>query len=151
MLASIIDVIVVLVLGFAIVFILGFTTSLIFPDPSLDNLFKIILEFVGYLFGAWYFIYYQARSGQTLGKKFLGIKVIKIDGTKPTIIDFVIRELFGKALSALVLYIGFLMIIWDKNRQGLHDKLAKTYVVKVVPPQLQQVPPTSSSLVTPQA
>ena len=35
---------------------------------------------------------------------------------------------FGKILSGLILYIGYMMAGWDKKKQALHDKLAGTYV-----------------------
>lgn len=36
---------------------------------------------------------------------------------------------FGKIISSLVLCIGYLMVIFTEHRQGLHDKMAKAYVV----------------------
>ncbi|RCX20735.1 RDD family protein [Fontibacillus phaseoli] len=36
---------------------------------------------------------------------------------------------FGKIISSLILYIGYLMVIFTEQRQGLHDKMAKAYVV----------------------
>ena len=34
-------------------------------------------------------------------------------------------------LADLVLLLGYLMIAFDQKKQGLHDKIAGTYVVKV--------------------
>ena len=34
-------------------------------------------------------------------------------------------------VSMLPLCFGFLWIAWDKKKQGWHDKIAKTYVIKV--------------------
>ncbi|GIO86808.1 hypothetical protein J25TS5_37400 [Paenibacillus faecis] len=36
---------------------------------------------------------------------------------------------FGKIVSSLILYIGYLMVAFTEHRQGLHDKMAKAYVV----------------------
>lgn len=78
-----------------------------------------------------YFVVYQAKSGQTLGKKLMGIRVVNASGQRPDMQTFFIREVIGKFASSIILGIGYLMILWDKKRQGLHDKIADTYVVKV--------------------
>lgn len=68
-------------------------------------------------------------NGQTLGKKLMKIKVVKEDGTALTYSDAVVRYL-GYIVSTVVLFIGYLWIIWDEKKQGWHDKIAKTLVVK---------------------
>jgi uncharacterized RDD family membrane protein YckC len=40
---------------------------------------------------------------------------------------------FSKYLSAILLCIGFLMVAFDTRKQGLHDKLAKTLVLRTLP------------------
>jgi serine/threonine-protein kinase len=77
----------------------------------------------------WYFVFYQARSGQTLGKKWLGIKVISADGGPLTRGRYFARY-FGYALDSLIFYIGWLMPLWDPDQQALHDKVARTFVVR---------------------
>ncbi|HCB22768.1 TPA: RDD family protein, partial [Candidatus Daviesbacteria bacterium] len=44
---------------------------------------------------------------------------------------FALREILGKLASGLILGIGYLMVAWDSKKQGLHDKIASTYVVRV--------------------
>ena len=44
-----------------------------------------------------------------------------------------VREILGKLISTIVLFIGFLWIAFDDKKQGWHDKLASTYVVKAEP------------------
>ena len=41
-----------------------------------------------------------------------------------------IRELIGKAISGMILLLGFLWILFDQDNQGWHDKLVSTYVVE---------------------
>ena len=41
------------------------------------------------------------------------------------------RELIGKSLGAFPLYLGFLSILWDDERRGWHDRIAKTHVIRV--------------------
>ncbi len=37
-------------------------------------------------------------------------------------------KVLSKFLSSLIFYIGFMMAGWDERKQGLHDKLASTFV-----------------------
>jgi uncharacterized RDD family membrane protein YckC len=67
---------------------------------------------------------YQA----TIGKLALGMKVTDV---RQQPIDFskaLLRNL-SKYLSALILWIGYIMIIFDDRKQGLHDKIADTLVM----------------------
>lgn len=75
-------------------------------------------------------------DGQTLGKKVLKIKVISIDGTQPTIGQYIFRWLFrmidfgfpfGWGVVALV------SVAVTKNHQRLGDILAKTTLIKTKP------------------
>jgi uncharacterized RDD family membrane protein YckC len=65
----------------------------------------------------------------TLGKMALGIRVTDLDGNRITFGKATGRY-FAKILSALILGIGFLMVAFTERKQGLHDILAGTLVVK---------------------
>jgi uncharacterized RDD family membrane protein YckC len=72
------------------------------------------------------------ESGQTqatLGKKAMGLKVINEQGQQISFGQASGRH-FGRILSALILCIGYLMMLWDPKKQTLHDKMANTYVAK---------------------
>lgn len=69
-------------------------------------------------------------KGMTPGKKLLGMRVIKEDGTSAGFFTMLIREWIGKAISGLILSLGFLWILFDRDKQGWHDKLMSTYVVE---------------------
>lgn len=75
----------------------------------------------------WYFL--TRQNGQTPGKRIMNLRVIKVDGSAITDTDAIIRTV-GYVVNSAILMIGWLMILFDSNRQGLHDKLASTYVVK---------------------
>jgi uncharacterized RDD family membrane protein YckC len=77
-----------------------------------------------------YFIGLWAWKGQTLGQMVFNIKVVRVDGKPVDLRTSTIRFL-GYILCVLTLGIGFLIAAFDRNRQGLHDKLAETYVVNV--------------------
>lgn len=78
-----------------------------------------------------YWVVFQGKYGQTLGKKALGIKVVDANGKTPSMMTFFLREIIGKFVSGIILLIGYLMVIWDGKKQGLHDKIAGTFVVRV--------------------
>lgn len=83
------------------------------------------------LLGIGYYVWFQSRTGQTLGKKVMKIKVVNGSGVTPSLGIFALREIVGKLVSSLILGIGYLMVAWDSKKQGLHDKIAGTYVVRV--------------------
>lgn len=77
-----------------------------------------------------YYPAFWAWRGQTPGKMAMGIKLIRTDGSPITVGTAFLRYL-SYSVSAAILYIGFIMIIFDSRKQGLHDKIAGTYVVRV--------------------
>jgi uncharacterized RDD family membrane protein YckC len=77
-----------------------------------------------------YFIGMWTWKGQTLGQMVFNIKVIKIDG-RPVDLRVATLRFLGYLGCILTLGIGFLWIFFDKKKQGLHDKLAETYVIRV--------------------
>lgn len=89
-----------------------------------------VTNFGSLIISVGYFVFYQEYAGQTLGKKALGIKVVDLNGKKPTYMTFFLREIIGKFISGLVFGLGYLWILWDPKKQGWHDKIASTYVVK---------------------
>jgi uncharacterized RDD family membrane protein YckC len=84
------------------------------------------LLFLGY--GIWALRLFS--HGTTPGKKMLGMRVIKESGEDARFGTMFLREVIGKAISAMILSLGFIWIFLDRDRQGWHDKLASTYVVQ---------------------
>lgn len=78
-------------------------------------------------------LYYAAMESSkfqgTIGKLVLGIKVTDVNGERITFSKALLRNL-SKIISGAILMIGYLMILFDSKKQGLHDKIADTYVVK---------------------
>ncbi len=81
------------------------------------------------LFGSWlYSALMESSSYQaTLGKMILGMKVTDLAGNRITFERATGRH-FAKFLSAIMLFIGFLMVAFTERKQGLHDILAGTLV-----------------------
>ena len=69
-------------------------------------------------------------NGATIGKKAMGLKVV--DSNFETIgLSQSAGRTFSKILSWALICIGFIMILFSKRRQALHDRLTGTYVIKV--------------------
>lgn len=101
---------------FAIQFIIG----MLIPK---FGMFSIII-------GIAYFVYFWTqKNGQTLGHKVLGIRVVREDG-KPIDIPTALIRYVGYIVSGIVIGLGFFWVIWDPKKQGWHDKMAGTIVVK---------------------
>lgn len=96
-------------------------------DPS------VALVFILFWASLWigYTVFFTGYCGQTPGKMAIRIKVIRTDGTSIGFGRAILREAVGKFFSWLLLGIGFLMIAFDSKKQGLHDKLADTCVIKL--------------------
>jgi uncharacterized RDD family membrane protein YckC len=58
----------------------------------------------------------------------MGIKVVDENGDRMTLSKSVGRNL-SKVLSYFVIFLGFIWILFDKKKQGWHDKINKTFVV----------------------
>jgi uncharacterized RDD family membrane protein YckC len=65
----------------------------------------------------------------TLGKMALGLKVIDKQGGRLTFLHATGRH-FARILNSFTLQIGYLMIGFTQRKQGLHDLVAGTYVIK---------------------
>jgi len=119
-----------LVAGFIDLLII-FVLSVIFVysiDPNLnENMSGLFFVLVGIPYH-WFFL--ALNHGQTPGKKLLGLQVVKADGGPLTSADARNRTLVY-FLGYLPLYMGLIWILFDPSRQGWHDKVAKTYVIKV--------------------
>ncbi|MEP7128319.1 MAG: RDD family protein [Chitinophagales bacterium] len=77
----------------------------------------------------YYSLMESSHRQATLGKSALGIKVTDLNGNRISFLNATGRY-FGKILSGLIFGIGYIMIIFTEKKQGLHDILAGTLVVR---------------------
>ncbi len=87
------------------------------------SLFLLVVQWL-------YFALQESSAAQaTLGKRLLGLQVTDRVGNR---IGFgrATGRYFGKLVSALALYIGFMMAGWTQRKQALHDMMADTLVVR---------------------
>jgi len=91
-----------------------------------------ILEDLGVAFGfaALYLTFFTAWwKGQTPGKKLLGIRVRQLDG-RPLSWWAAFERTGGYAAGLATGLLGFAQILWDPNRQAIHDRISSTVVVR---------------------
>ncbi|MFI7432753.1 RDD family protein [Micromonospora haikouensis] len=116
------------------------------PDPSTfltDIMLPLLLAELGLfvlMLGLYwlYHVEYLRRSGQTLGKKVMKLRVVPLDPTRTLDRAMAGRRYLVQFVAATVVpglsYLDGLWQLWDKPwQQCLHDKFARTVVVKVAP------------------
>ena len=90
-----------------------------------------------------YFTFFLGTRGQTPGKMLCGLKVVRLDGSPISFGQAAVRTL-GYYLNHFTLCIGFLWVAIDPRKQGLHDKIAGTYEIRVGLAEIQDWQPPLS-------
>jgi len=89
------------------------------------------LNLVSFILGWLYFALFESSArGATPGKMALGLRVVTGDGQRLSFLNATGRY-FAKIISAMILFIGFIMIGFTERKRGLHDMMANTLVIKV--------------------
>lgn len=91
-----------------------------------QNTYILILAYI--LIGA-YFVFFWMRYSATVGMMLLQIQLVVKEGARINFGRAIIRYI-GLYISAYTI-LGGLWMLWDKNKQMWHDKLAGTYVIRV--------------------
>ena len=93
----------------------------------------LALGYVLYIIGAIaYYVYFEGGpTGQTPGKKVAGIRVIDYNTGGSIGHGRAFLRLIGRYVSGAVCYLGYLWMLWDKENQCWHDKMANDVVVPV--------------------
>ena len=102
----------------------------IFPEGIRDLGIKFMLSYglMTVLIHMLYFTYFHGTTGQTPGKMIFGLQVVQSTGEEMTLgIGFL--RWTGYFVSA-IFYLGFFWIAVDSKKQGWHDKIAGTVVIR---------------------
>jgi uncharacterized RDD family membrane protein YckC len=89
---------------------------------------------------ATYFVGFWTLTGETPGMRLMALRVINAAGDPPRFGKAVVR-LVGMILAAIPFFAGFLPILFDDRRRGLHDMLAGTVVVYAPKSRVHSPPP----------
>lgn len=124
--ASFIDAIVILIATFPLLYLIygeSYFYSEDFIMGGADFLITYVMPFVATIL---FWVYKSATPGK------MAVKAIVVDektGNRPTVQQSIIRY-FAYIVSIIPLFLGFFWVAWDKKKQGWHDKIAGTVVIR---------------------
>jgi uncharacterized RDD family membrane protein YckC len=111
------------------------------PSDTAKTWLTILIFASTLVLGAVYGIVLEGRSGQTWGKRAVGLTVLAEDGSPCGYGRAASRELIGRILIGgfawlIVLpgLLSYLAALWDPQRQTWHDRIGQTIVVRVEHP-----------------
>jgi uncharacterized RDD family membrane protein YckC len=95
-----------------------------------------LISFFGSFDGIWfwllpviYMLIFWAVLSRTPGMMLMKIKIANYEGGNISILQALLR-VFAWIMAAIPLLIGFIPVFFSKKRQGLHDRLVKTIVIR---------------------
>lgn len=75
-------------------------------------------------------LWFWMQKGATPGKMLLGLKVLDAKTGNLLTLGQALLRYVGYILSSLIFCLGYIWVGFDKKKQGWHDKMAKTVVVR---------------------
>lgn len=110
-------------------------TNARFNSAAIGNGPSLLLPVLGLIAYAWLSIMFVSRNGQSIGKKIVGIKVVRRDGTPASLARiFWLRNVLNTAIGSIplvgaVYWLVDALVIFGEPRQCVHDKIADTIVI----------------------
>lgn len=90
----------------------------------------VVVTIALYTAGAIYYIVLEGgATGETLGKKAVGIRVIGLADGAPIGYGRATVRYFGRIVSSIPVFLGYFWMLWDGEKQTWHDKFATCVVV----------------------
>ena len=113
------------------VVIYGLLWLLIGSDAfSIEAEFSILAGFILYVLPFILVIVFWKLKSATPAKMLFKMKIVDAGTLEPVSTLRLIVRYFGYIISLIPLGLGFIWIAFDKKKQGFHDKIAKTVLVK---------------------
>jgi uncharacterized RDD family membrane protein YckC len=105
------------------------------PDEVLRSLVPLfgalaVSAVFGVMIGCAYEAFFVSKYSATPGKMALGLKIIRSDGSRVGP-GRAAGRYFACIVSAMILYIGYIMAGFDAQKRALHDMICDTRVIKV--------------------
>jgi uncharacterized RDD family membrane protein YckC len=122
--AALIDLVALIVAGGA-----ALIASIFHFPHELQTILKVIGAVLAVLWAVGYFVGFWSATGQTPGDRVMQVRVVTADGERVKPGRGVLRFI-GLILAALPLFAGYLLILFDRRRRGLQDRLAGTVVIE---------------------
>lgn len=109
--------------------VLGLAFSLL-GTTALAELSEVVALVSGLVQVGYFVIMWSDRGGgQTIGMRAVGTRVVRTDGAALSIPTALLRYL-GLSLGLAVFFLGVIAIVLDPRRQGWHDRMVGTYVLR---------------------
>lgn len=77
-----------------------------------------------------YFVTFHGMEGKTVGKWLLGLRVVGMDQRPISFRRALLRWIGTVGLGCVSLGLAFLWILWQREKRGWHDFLARTWVIR---------------------
>ncbi len=133
--ALIIDIIILGLTNWVINGVWGVASGVGWMSGSVEDPFAVMTgagwilnSLIIFLLVVGYFICFWGWRGQTPGKMALRVRIVRFDGSRIGWGGATMRFL-GYIISVLLCLIGLIWVAFDSRRQGLHDKIADTFVI----------------------
>ena len=110
--------------------VLALVASLVGGDQEFGTIERFLAAIAWSVVVGFYFILFWSTTGQTPGMRLMALRVLDGSGVHPGVARSFVR-LIGLGLCIIPLFAGFLTVLVDDRRRGLHDMLAGTVVVYV--------------------
>lgn len=126
-LAWIIDFILISTISTAIIFL---TFGTIYYEPDEGGFWAENTQYipVSALFLI-YWIVLEYKTGQSIGKKILNLRIVALDGEKPSLKGIVLSSLGKSFLLPIDVLLGW--ILTNQKRQRIFNKLGDTVIIKI--------------------
>jgi uncharacterized RDD family membrane protein YckC len=138
-LAFAVDALIIDVAGWAVGGVVAVAASAFGLSDTVQSVLVAGGAVLAVLWAAGYFIFFWSTTGQTPGDRVMRIRVRDGREDRPLTVGRAVVRLLGAVLSALLLFLGYVMILFDPRRRGLHDRMAHSIVVYV--PRVRRPPP----------
>jgi len=98
-------------------------------DGSSLNAFYFVFTLLGLIVTGYNRWFQQGKTGQSWGKKALGIRLVGEQTGQPIGAGMAFVRDLAHFVDAIICYIGFLFPLWDAKKQTISDKIVKTLVI----------------------
>ena len=99
------------------------------PTGTTWAIFGVLLA-IAFVATLVYWARLEGRTGQSLGSKALGIRVVDMATGQPIGGGRAIGRYFARILSSFLCGLGYFWMLWDPQKQTWHDKIVNSVVIK---------------------
>ena len=126
MLSGLVDMIIVMLCSGLCIIAADFFSGII----ALDTISYLIFAALFLLTYFFYSIFFLAASNQTIGMMITDLRVVDADGNRPSVSQL-LRRSFGHLASVLVLGLGLVWSLFDRESQCFHDRVSDTRILRL--------------------